>query len=70
MGVRGVGPYRPRFLAATDFLGCFTHGNGENACCFGGTAADDGNAGVDGERDTREDEDREERDGVEGEGLL
>lgn len=53
MGVLDVGPYRPRFLAATDFLGCFTLGNGEKTWCLGveAAAAADGNAGVDGEED-------------------
>lgn len=52
MGVLAVGPYRPRFLAAADFLGCFTLGNGEKICCLGVMALVDGNAGVDGEEDT------------------
>lgn len=53
MGVLDVGPYRPRFLAAADFLGCFTLGKGEKTCCFGVTVPVlvDGNAGVDGEQD-------------------
>lgn len=48
MGVLDVGPYRPRFRAAADFLGCLTQGNGENTCCLEGEAADN-NPGVDGE---------------------
>lgn len=48
MGVLDVGPYRPRFLAAADFLGCFTQGNGEKICCLEAEAADD-SPGVDGE---------------------
>lgn len=69
MGVRAVGPYRPRFRAAADFLGCFTLGNGEKTCCC---CLVDGNAGVDGEEDMcgLDDEEAEESEGVEGEEVL
>lgn len=72
MGVLDVGPYRPRFLAATDFLGCFTHGKGEKTCCLGVEETVDEKAGVDGEEDMCDlvDEEIEEREGVEGQDVL
>ena len=54
MGVLEVGPYRPRFLAAADFLGCFTLGKGEKTCSLGAAP----------------DDEREESDGVDGEEVL
>lgn len=68
MGVRDVGPYRPRFLAATDFLGCFTQGNGEKICCLGVMLADV-DIGVDG-KDDLAGEETELREGVEEEDVL
>ena len=34
VGVRGVGPYRPRLRAAGDLRGCLTLGNGEKTTCW------------------------------------
>lgn len=39
-GVLAVGPYSPRFLAATDLRGVLMQGKGEKICCgFGGSPA-------------------------------
>lgn len=46
-----MGPYRPRFLAAADFLGCFTLGNGEKTCGLDVEGEAVENAGVDGEEE-------------------
>lgn len=69
MGVLEVGPYRPRFLAAADFLGCFTQGKGEKTGCF--VVEKVANAGVDGEEDMLDldKEDSESDAGVEGHGV-
>lgn len=68
MGVLEVGPYRPRFLAAADFLGCFTQGKGEKTVCLGVEVA---KAGVDGDEGRFDfDKDESEREaGVEGHGV-
>lgn len=68
VGVLEVGPYSPRFLAAADFLGCFTQGNGENAGCLEEAKAP--NAGVDGDEEMLEDfEDSDSEAGVDGQGV-
>lgn len=68
MGVLEVGPYSPRFLAAVDFRGCFTHGNGENVAGLGAEEAKVGVDGDEGRFDLDEEEDDREA-GVEGQGV-
>lgn len=65
-----MGPYRPRFLAAADFLGCFTHGKGEKTCCLGVEVVEEASTGVEGEYDMSDLDKQEDKAGVEGHGVL